>query len=189
MDPDVTKAGVNPEHPTAQDLVVLKKVTDVTQVVTVFHFPALWDLIVWVKPNPNLAWRLRGKLIRERNAVVVQSCRPAAPVQLFALAEPAGDRGVCRRLSAHLQSLSDWGFSRHLSSTIMGLTRDTLCSPNRPSSRAAACSKMHRTSDRSTQRLGARLDTRSPAAILAYSGRRLPEVDLVEESRCRRIEN
>jgi hypothetical protein len=56
MDPDVTKAGVNPEHPTAQDLVVLKKVTDVTQVVTVFHFPAIWDLIVWVKPNPNGAF-------------------------------------------------------------------------------------------------------------------------------------
>jgi hypothetical protein len=56
MDPQVTAAGVNPEHPTAQDLVTLKKVTTVTEVVTVFHFPAVWDLIVWVKPNPNGAF-------------------------------------------------------------------------------------------------------------------------------------
>jgi len=55
-DPKVTAAGLDSQHPTAQDLVTLKKVTTVSEVVTVFHFPALWDLIVWVKPNPNGAF-------------------------------------------------------------------------------------------------------------------------------------
>ena len=56
MDPKVTAAGVDPTKITAQDLVTLKKVTTVTDVVTVFHFPAIWDLIVWVKANPNGAF-------------------------------------------------------------------------------------------------------------------------------------
>jgi hypothetical protein len=64
MDPDVTAAGVNPEHPTAQDLVTLKKVTTVSEVVTVFHFPAVWDLVVWVKPNPNGAFADKNPTVK-----------------------------------------------------------------------------------------------------------------------------
>jgi hypothetical protein len=52
-------AGGNPEHPAAATLVAMKKVGSADAVVTIFHFPALWDLIVWVKPNPKgaFAWK------------------------------------------------------------------------------------------------------------------------------------
>jgi len=52
-------AGGDPEHPSAETLVAMKKVTSGDSVVTIFHFPALWDLIVWVKPNPKgaFAWK------------------------------------------------------------------------------------------------------------------------------------
>lgn len=48
--------GADPEHPTAADLVKLGKAGNVSEVVTVFNFPSIWDLIVWVKPNPNGAF-------------------------------------------------------------------------------------------------------------------------------------
>jgi hypothetical protein len=49
-------AGGNPEHPTPNDLVRMHKVADASGVVTVFDMPRIWDLIVWVKPNPNGAF-------------------------------------------------------------------------------------------------------------------------------------
>jgi hypothetical protein len=58
-DKTFTAAGGDAEHPSATTLVAMKKVTNADTVVTVFHFPSLWDLIVWVKPNPNgaFAWK------------------------------------------------------------------------------------------------------------------------------------
>jgi hypothetical protein len=52
-------AGGDPEHPSAATLVAMKKVPGADSVVTIFHFPAIWDLIVWVKPNPKgaFAWK------------------------------------------------------------------------------------------------------------------------------------
>jgi hypothetical protein len=52
-------AGGDPQHPDASMLVAMKKVPTAGDVVTVFHFPAIWDLIVWVKPNPSgaFAWK------------------------------------------------------------------------------------------------------------------------------------
>jgi hypothetical protein len=55
-DSDFAKAGGNVEHPSAQTLVAAHKVASADQVVTLFHFPTIWDLIVWVKPNPNGAF-------------------------------------------------------------------------------------------------------------------------------------
>jgi hypothetical protein len=49
-------AGGNLQHPSATTLVAMKKVSSADQVTTIFHFPAIWDLIVWVKPNPNGAF-------------------------------------------------------------------------------------------------------------------------------------
>jgi hypothetical protein len=49
-------AGGSVTQPTAATLVALHKVTDASNVTTVFEFPSLWDLIVWVKPNPNGAF-------------------------------------------------------------------------------------------------------------------------------------
>lgn len=42
--------------PTAATVVKLGKAKDAADVVSVFVFPALWDLQVWVKPNPNGAF-------------------------------------------------------------------------------------------------------------------------------------
>jgi hypothetical protein len=55
-DSKFTAGGGNTTKPTAADLVTMKKVASASDVVTVFHFPSIWDLIVWVKPNPNGAF-------------------------------------------------------------------------------------------------------------------------------------
>jgi hypothetical protein len=56
MDPAFVKAGGNLNDPSAATLVAMKKVPNANDVVTIFHFPSIWDLIVWVKPNPNGAF-------------------------------------------------------------------------------------------------------------------------------------
>jgi len=45
-------AGGNLEHPSPATLVKLGRVASVADVKTIFLFPAIWDLVVWVKPNP-----------------------------------------------------------------------------------------------------------------------------------------
>ncbi len=57
-------AGGDPEHPNAATVVAMKKVANADQVVTIFHFPAIWDLIVWVKPNPNGAFAWENPLVK-----------------------------------------------------------------------------------------------------------------------------
>ncbi|MGC1381181.1 MAG: hypothetical protein WA814_09205 [Candidatus Baltobacteraceae bacterium] len=59
-----TAAGGNPEHPSATTLVAMKKVSSADSVVTVFHFPAIWDLIVWVKPNPDGAFAEKNPTVQ-----------------------------------------------------------------------------------------------------------------------------
>lgn len=51
-------AGGSLANPQASTLVKMHLVTSASQVVKVFTFPAIWDLIVWVKPNANgaFAW-------------------------------------------------------------------------------------------------------------------------------------
>ena len=49
-------AGGDLANPTAATVVKLGKAKDAANVVTVFQFPAQWDLQVWVKPNPNGAF-------------------------------------------------------------------------------------------------------------------------------------
>jgi hypothetical protein len=63
-DKDFSAAGGDPEHPSAAMLVAMKKVPAADQVVTIFHFPSLWDLIVWVKPNPNGAFAWKNPLVK-----------------------------------------------------------------------------------------------------------------------------
>lgn len=45
-------AGGDPVHPAAATLVAMKRVPAAAHVSTIFLFPTIWDLIVWVKPNP-----------------------------------------------------------------------------------------------------------------------------------------
>jgi hypothetical protein len=58
------KAGGDPAHPTAATLVRMGKVKSASEVTTVFDFPSIWDLIVWVKPNPNGAFAEKNPLVK-----------------------------------------------------------------------------------------------------------------------------
>jgi hypothetical protein len=56
MNPKFLAAGGNITQPSATTLVALKKVPNAASVPTIFEFPSIWDLIVWVKPNPSGAF-------------------------------------------------------------------------------------------------------------------------------------
>ncbi|MEO6913664.1 MAG: hypothetical protein ABI182_06550 [Candidatus Baltobacteraceae bacterium] len=58
-----TAAGGNADSPTAAPLVQLGKAKNAAEVQTVFLFPKLWDLIVWVKPNPDGAFADKNPLV------------------------------------------------------------------------------------------------------------------------------
>jgi hypothetical protein len=51
-----TNAGGNVDDPSAATLVKMGIVKNVADVKRVFLFPSIWDLIVWVMPNPNGAF-------------------------------------------------------------------------------------------------------------------------------------
>jgi hypothetical protein len=57
-------AGGDINAPKAATLVAMKKVTSANEVATIFHFPAIWDLIVWVTPNPNGAFAWKNPLVQ-----------------------------------------------------------------------------------------------------------------------------
>jgi len=57
-------SGGDPAHPTAQDLVKMGLAKNPADVATVFDFPALWDLIVWVKPNPDGAFAVKNPNVK-----------------------------------------------------------------------------------------------------------------------------
>jgi hypothetical protein len=56
---DWVAAGGSLTNPSADTLVKIGRVKNASDVVTVFEFPTIWDLVVWVKPNPNgaFAWK------------------------------------------------------------------------------------------------------------------------------------
>jgi len=56
-------AGGDPENPQAATLVKLGRVTSPKDIMTVFLFPDIWDLIVWVKPNPSGAFADKNPLV------------------------------------------------------------------------------------------------------------------------------
>jgi hypothetical protein len=49
-------AGGDPHHPTAETLVRMGKARTASDVLAVFEFPRIWDLIVWVIPNRSGAF-------------------------------------------------------------------------------------------------------------------------------------
>jgi hypothetical protein len=61
--PKFDAAGGDAKHPTAQTLVKLGRVASASDVAKVFYFPSIWDLIVWVKPNPNGAFADKNPLV------------------------------------------------------------------------------------------------------------------------------
>lgn len=56
-------AGGNVDDPQAITVVKLGKAKSVAEVKRVFLFPSIWDLIVWVKPNPNGAFADKNPLV------------------------------------------------------------------------------------------------------------------------------
>jgi hypothetical protein len=64
--------GGNVDHPQAAALVKMGVVKDAGQVKRVFLFPSIWDLIVWVKTNPDGAFA-------EKNPLVVPSANAEKP--------------------------------------------------------------------------------------------------------------
>jgi len=66
MDPQFVAAGGDARHPSAQTLVKMHKVARANGVATIFDFPSLYDLIVWVKPNPKGAFAEKNPLVGPR---------------------------------------------------------------------------------------------------------------------------
>jgi hypothetical protein len=62
--PRFAAAGGDPNRPSADVLVKLGKVKNASDVVTIFEFPSVWDLIVWVKPNPNGAFAEKNPTVQ-----------------------------------------------------------------------------------------------------------------------------
>ncbi len=56
-------AGGDPAHPTAAQLVAMGRAKNASTIVTVFDMPSIWDLIVWVKPNPDGAFAEKNPLV------------------------------------------------------------------------------------------------------------------------------
>jgi hypothetical protein len=64
MAPRYRNGGGDPQHPTAEQLAKMGRVASASQVVTVFDMPSIWDLIVWVKPNPNGAFAEKNPTVK-----------------------------------------------------------------------------------------------------------------------------
>jgi len=56
-------AGGNVDNPQPETLVTMGIAKNVADVKRVFLFPSLWDLIVWIKPNPNGAFADKNPLV------------------------------------------------------------------------------------------------------------------------------
>ncbi|HXW51198.1 MAG TPA: hypothetical protein VEJ41_04350 [Candidatus Acidoferrales bacterium] len=63
MAPAWVNAGGSLTNPSAATLVKLGKVKSANDVAVIFDFPKVWDLIVWVKPNPNGAFAEKNPLV------------------------------------------------------------------------------------------------------------------------------
>jgi hypothetical protein len=60
---DFVAAGGNLDNPSADTVVKLGKASNAADVVTIFEFPTIWDLIVWVKTNPDGAFAYKNPTV------------------------------------------------------------------------------------------------------------------------------
>lgn len=65
---DFAAAGGTVHDPQPQTLVRMHKVAAASDVVTLFEFPRIYDLIVWVVPNPRGAFAAANPLVRPSGA-------------------------------------------------------------------------------------------------------------------------
>jgi len=63
-DDDFLNAGGSLAHPRAATLVKMHQVKHASDVVTIFNFPAVWDLMVWVRPNPKGAFSYTNPAVK-----------------------------------------------------------------------------------------------------------------------------
>lgn len=63
-DDDFLNAGGSLTHPRSATLVKMHQVKHAGDVVLIFSFPAVWDLIVWVRPNPKGAFAYKNPLVK-----------------------------------------------------------------------------------------------------------------------------
>lgn len=56
-------AGGDPAHPSAGALVKMGRVSSASAVARIFDMPSIWDLIVWVKPNPKGAFAYKNPAV------------------------------------------------------------------------------------------------------------------------------
>jgi hypothetical protein len=70
---DFAAAGGDPHHPTAETLVRMGKARRASDVLTIFEFPRIWDLIVWVIPNRNGAFANANPNVRRPPAIPAPS--------------------------------------------------------------------------------------------------------------------
>lgn len=63
-DDDFLNAGGSLAHPRAVTLVRMHQVKHASDVVTIFNFPAIWDLMVWVRPNPKGAFSYTNPAVK-----------------------------------------------------------------------------------------------------------------------------
>jgi len=64
-DDDFLRAGGNLTHPNGATLVKMHLVKHASDVVTIFNFPAVWDLMIWAIPNPNGAFAYKNPLVKK----------------------------------------------------------------------------------------------------------------------------
>ena len=88
--PKFVAGGGDPAQPDAAALVKMGKVKDPSTVATIFEFPALWDLIVWVKPNPKGAFAEKDPTRHPQRQ----------RLEVTAVVEPAGVSPLSRRAAA-----------------------------------------------------------------------------------------
>jgi hypothetical protein len=62
-DRDFTAAGGSLDNPSADTIVNMGKAKNAADVVTIFEFPTIWDLIVWVKANPDGAFAYKNPTV------------------------------------------------------------------------------------------------------------------------------
>lgn len=60
---DFVAAGGSLANPSADTVVSLGKAKSAADVVTIFEFPTIWDLIVWVKSNPDGAFAYKNPTV------------------------------------------------------------------------------------------------------------------------------
>lgn len=63
-DDDFLHAGGSLEHPTGATLVRMHLVKRASDVVTIFNFPAVWDLMIWAVPNRNGAFSYKNPAVK-----------------------------------------------------------------------------------------------------------------------------